>query len=220
MRARIGVDVVLPCLNEAAALPWVLARMPPGYRALVADNGSTDGSPSIASASGATVVHVEQRGYGAACHAGLLAAAAPVACVMDADGSLDPRELPTVAGPVLDRRADLVVGIRRPTARGAWPWSARAANAALVGLLRYRTGLGLGDLGPMRAFRLADILDLGLRDRRFGYPLETVLAAHRRGWRITEVDVDYLPRRGRSKVSGSVGGWVRTASDTWTVLSR
>src|SRR5271170_5806754 len=67
-------DVVLPCLNEAGALPGVLSRMPLGYRPVVADNGSTDGSAAIAASYGARVVHVPQRGFGAACHAGLVAA--------------------------------------------------------------------------------------------------------------------------------------------------
>src|SRR5690242_4173744 len=83
-------DVVLPCLNEAAALPWVLSRMPDGYRPIVADNGSTDGSPEIAAGLGATVVRVPRRGFGAAAHGGLEAATAEVVCFLDADGSFDP----------------------------------------------------------------------------------------------------------------------------------
>src|ERR1044071_6985233 len=114
------IDVVLPCLNEAAALPWVLARMPAGYRAIVADNGSDDGSSRIAGSHGAAVVHVPPRGFGAACHGGLLAAASEVVCFMDADGSLDPADLPLVAGPVIAGEADLMLGRRRPSARGAW----------------------------------------------------------------------------------------------------
>jgi glycosyltransferase involved in cell wall biosynthesis len=214
------INAVLPCLDEAAALPWVLERMPAGYHPIVADNGSTDGSPDIARSFGATVIHVERRGYGAACHAGLLAARAPVTCVLDADGSLDPRELPAVTAAVLDGSADLVLGRRKPATFGAWPLPARAANGVLVGLLRRRTGLRLRDLGPMRAFRLADMLALGLLDRRFGYPLETVLTAHQHAWRITEVPVGYQPRSGRSKVSGTITGWLRTASDTRAVLAR
>ena len=126
---RDAVDVVLPCLDEAQALPWVLARMPPGYRAIVADNGSTDGSADVARAHGATVVVVPQRGFGAACHAGLLAATADVVCFLDADASLDPQQLPLVAAPVVAGTADLVLGRRRPTTRGAWPLHGRIGNA-------------------------------------------------------------------------------------------
>src|SRR5689334_23093813 len=175
-------DVVLPCLNEAPALPWVLSRLPAGYRPIVADNGSTDGSAEIATAHGAVVVHVPQRGFGAAAHAGLLAATAEVVCFCDADGSFDPEQLQRVADPVRAGAADLVLGRRRPTARGAWPTHARIANAVLARHLRRVTGIRLHDLGPMRAARRTDLLALRLRDRRSGYPLEMVVAAARAGW--------------------------------------
>ncbi|MEU4428893.1 glycosyltransferase family 2 protein, partial [Actinoplanes sp. NPDC024001] len=108
-------DVVLPCLNEAAALPWLLARMPAGYRPVLADNGSTDGSTEVARRFGARVVDVPQRGYGAAVHAGIVAAdpADGVVCVLDADGSFDPAQLPALADPVRAGEADLVCGRRR-----------------------------------------------------------------------------------------------------------
>jgi glycosyltransferase involved in cell wall biosynthesis len=215
-------DVVLPCLDEAGALPWVLRRLPPGYRAIVADNGSTDGSARIAADHGALVVHVPQRGFGAAAHAGLEAATDDVVCFCDADASMDPAELPRVADPVLAGRADLVLGRRRPTVRGAWPQHARVANVALAVLLRRRTGLGLHDLGPMRAARREALLGLGITDRRFGYPLEMVTRAADAGWRVQEVDVDYAPRADgtRSKVTGTVLGTVRTVRDMRKVLSR
>src|SRR5215510_14589354 len=105
-------DVVLPCLDEAAALPWVLSRIPAGYRAIVADNGSTDGSAQVAATHGTTVIAVAQRGFGAAAHAGLLAATADVVCFLHADGSFDPAQLPRVADPVVIGGADLVLGRR------------------------------------------------------------------------------------------------------------
>ena len=108
------MDLVLPCLDEAAALAWVLPRVPPGVRAIVVDNGSTDGSADVAQGLGALVVHESARGFGSACHAGLLAATADVVAFMDADGSLDPRQLERVLGP-LRTGADLVLGRRRPT---------------------------------------------------------------------------------------------------------
>ncbi|MGH3432914.1 MAG: glycosyltransferase family 2 protein, partial [Thermocrispum sp.] len=87
------IDVVLPCLDEAAALPGVLGALPPGYRAIVVDNGSRDGSPEVATAHGATVVTERRKGYGAAVHTGLEAASSDVVCFLDADGSLDPADL-------------------------------------------------------------------------------------------------------------------------------
>jgi glycosyltransferase involved in cell wall biosynthesis len=213
------IDVVLPCLNEAAALPWVLARMPAGYRAIVADNGSDDGSSRIARSHGAVVVHVPQRGFGAACHGGLLAAASDVVCFMDADGSLDPADLPLVADPVTAGEADLVLGRRRPSARGAWPAHARLGNRAIAAAVRRRTGLQLHDLGPMRAVRRARLGELALADRRFGYPLEMVIRAAGAGWRIAELDVPYHPRTGRSKVTGTVRGTLRTVRDMSRVMA-
>lgn len=211
-------DVVLPCLDEAAALPWVLGRLPAGYRAIVADNGSTDGSPRIAAELGATVVIEPRRGFGAACFAGLSTATDEVVCFMDCDGSLDPRDLPLVADPVLGHEADLVLGARRHTSRRAWPLHARAGNAYLARQLRRRTGHDLTDLGPMRAARREPLLGLGLTDRRSGWPLEMVLRAGAAGWRIDEVPVGYAPRTGRSKVTGTVRGTARAVRDMSAVL--
>ncbi len=216
------VDVVLPCLDEVAALPWVLSRIPDGYRAIVADNGSTDGSPEVAEAYGATVVRVPRRGFGAAAHGGLEAATADLVCFLDADGSCDPAQLPRVVDPVQAGVADLVLGRRRPTAPGAWPPHARLGNAWLAARLRRRTGVPVHDLGPMRAARRADLLGLGLTDRRFGYPLEMVVKAARAGWRVREVDVAYAPRAagGRSKVTGTIRGTLRTVADMGRVMAR
>src|SRR3954464_12039912 len=136
-------DVVLPCRDEAAALPGLLARMPAGYRAVVVDNGSTDGSAAVARAHGAEVISVAEPGYGAAVHAGILAADPDdgVVCVMDADGSFDPADLPLVADPGRAGPARLAVGRRRPATRGAWPPHARLGNAVLARRLRRTTGL-------------------------------------------------------------------------------
>ncbi len=217
----VPVDVVLPCLDEAAALPWVLSRMPEGYRAIVADNGSTDGSPDIAAGHGARVVHVARRGFGAAAHGGLEAATAEVVCFLDADGSFDPAQLPRVVDPVAAGEADLVLGRRRPTTRGAWPLHARLGNAVLAARLRRRAAIPVHDLGPMRAARRTALLALDLTDRRFGYPLEMMVKAGRAGWRIREVDVDYALRAagGRSKVTGTVRGTLRTVADMSRVLA-
>ncbi|WP_254126783.1 glycosyltransferase [Aquihabitans sp. G128] len=210
-------DVVLPMLDEAAAIEAVLAAMPAGYRPIVVDNGSTDGSPDLARAAGALVVHEPERGFGSACWAGLLAATDDVVCFMDADGSLDPADLPLVADPVLAGVADLVLGERIATA-GAWPAHARVANRFLAFEVRRRTDLALRDLGPLRAVRRQALLDLGMVDRRFGWPLEMVLRADRAGWRVAEVPVPYRPREGRSKVTGTVKGTVRTVRDMSRIL--
>ena len=213
-----AVEVILPALDEAEALPWVLERMPAGFEALVVDNGSTDGTAELAEALGAHVVHEPRRGFGAACYAGLRAARANVVCFMDCDGSLDPIELSRVADPVLGGAADLVLGARRPAVRGAWPVHARLANLALARELRRRSGARLTDVGPMRCARRAELLALGIRDRRFGWPLEMVLRAAEADWRIAEVGVAYLPRSGRSKVTGTVLGTARAVRDMAATL--
>jgi glycosyltransferase involved in cell wall biosynthesis len=212
------VDVVLPVLDEAAALPWVLGAMPAGYRALVVDNGSTDGSGDLARALGATVVSEARRGFGSACTAGLAAATAPIVAFCDADASLDPAALPTVVAPVIGGEADMVLGARRPVGRGAWPTHARLANRYLARRVRRVTGVALTDLGPMRAARRDDLLALGIADRRFGWPLEMVLRAAAAGWRVAEVPVSYAPRTGRSKVTGTLAGTLRAARDMRRVL--
>jgi glycosyltransferase involved in cell wall biosynthesis len=213
------VDIVLPCLDEAAALPGVLSRLPAGYRALVVDNGSTDGSPGIAAAHGALVIREPRRGYGAAVHTGIEAATSDVVCVLDADGSLDPGALPELVALVRAGDADLAMGRRIPIGRGAWPWHARAGNAVLAALLR-RKGLPVRDIGPTRAFRRQDMLALDVQDRGFGYPLELLLRAASARWRVVERDVEYRRRTAgtTSKVSGSVRGTARAVRDMAGVL--
>jgi glycosyltransferase involved in cell wall biosynthesis len=200
------VDVVLPCLDEEGALPWVLGRLPEGWHAIVVDNGSTDDSARVAADHGATVVQEARRGFGSAAHAGLEAATADHVAFCDADASMDPADLVALAAPVMAGDADLVLGRRRPTTRGAWPVHARLANLALSHLMRRASGVDLHDLGPMRVARRRALLDLDLKDRRSGYPLEMVLRASEAGWRIVEQDAPYSPRVGRSKVTGTIRG--------------
>jgi glycosyltransferase involved in cell wall biosynthesis len=212
-----NVDVVLPVLNEAGALHWVLQRMPDGYRPIVVDNGSSDGSAEIATEHGAVVVHEPRRGFGAACAAGLDVASAEVVCFMDADGSLDPRELPRLVER-LGRDSDLALGAR-VAEPGAWPVHARVANRLLARRLRRSLGAPVTDLGPMRACRRVPLTELGLTDQRFGWPLEMVIRAADAGWRVTEAPVGYRRRiAGSSKVTGTIRGTVRTISDMRQVL--
>ena len=212
-------DVVLPVLDEAGALPGLLAALPAGFRPIVVDNGSTDGSAGIARSFGALVVDEPRRGFGAACWAGLQAADADIVCFMDADGSLDPADLVRVVEPINANHADLVLGAR-VAERGAWPLHARIANRTLARRLGRSLDLPLRDVGPMRAARRLDLLALGITDRRFGWPLEMVVLASQAGWRIDEIDVPYLARIGRSKVTGTVRGTLRAVGDMRAVLRR
>ena len=211
--------MILPVLDEAEAIPHVLAAMPPGFVPLVVDNGSRDGSAGVASRHGARVVREPRCGFGAACFAGLQAARSDVVCFMDCDGSLDPGQLPLVAGPVICGEADLCVGARNPEP-GAWPWHARAGNRVLALELRRRFGFGLTDLGPMRSADREALLALDLRDRGFGWPLEMVIKAGVAGWSVAEVGVSYRVRAGgRSKVSGSARGTLRALRDMAALIA-
>lgn len=216
--AEVAVTVVLPCMNEATSLPGVLSRVPDGYRSLVVDNNSTDGTADVAARHGAEVVAESQPGYGSAVHAGVVAARTPIVAVLDADGSLDPAVLPQLVDALSD--ADLVAGRRRALPGLNWPWHARLGNAAVCWRLRTRHGLPVHDIAPMRVMRRDALLDLGVADRRSGYPVELLVRAAAAGWRVVECDVDYGPRTGgKSKVSGSVRGSATAALDFWRAIS-
>jgi len=218
-------ELILPCRDEAGALVDLLPRVPDAFSVIVVDNGSTDGTADVARRLGARVVHEPLPGYGAAVHAGLLAAGAEFVAVMDGDGSLDPDDLLPLLDAVASGRASMAVGRRRPTGRGVWPWHARLGNRLVLAWLRRRlagdAGLAVRDIAPIRVCRRTDLLALDVRDRRFGYPVELLQKASRAGWRIVEQDVGYHARaRGtRSKVSGSVVGTARAARDFWRVLA-
>ncbi|MEB3983622.1 glycosyltransferase family 2 protein [Mycobacterium sp. 663a-19] len=213
-----AVTVVLPCLNEEESLPGVLAAIPAGYRALVVDNNSTDATATVAGRHGADVVAEPRAGYGSAVHAGVVAATTPIVAVIDADGSMDPGELPRLVAAL--ERADLVIGRRRPVPGLHWPWVARLGTVVMSWRLRTRHGLPVHDIAPMRVARREALLELGVADRRSGYPLELLVRAATAGWRVVELDVSYGPRTGgKSKVSGSLRGSITAIVDFWKVIS-
>jgi glycosyltransferase involved in cell wall biosynthesis len=213
------VTVVLPCLNEEESLPAVLAAVPVDYRVLVVDNNSTDDTAGVARRLGAAVVAEQQAGYGAAVHAGVLAATTPIVAVIDADGSMDPADLPRLVA-ALDQGADMAIGRRRPVPGLHWPFVARLGTVVMSWRLRTRHGLPVHDIAPMRVARREAVLNLGVVDRRSGYPLELLVRAAAAGWRVAEFDVSYGPRTGgKSKVSGSLRGSATAIFDFWKVIS-
>jgi glycosyltransferase involved in cell wall biosynthesis len=206
-------------LNEAESLPGVLALVPAGYQALVVDNNSTDGTAEVARRCGATVVEEPQPGYGAAVHAGIVAASTPIVAVLDGDGSMDPRELPKLVDD-LDHGVDMAVGRRRPRPGVSWPWHARLGNQVVCWRLRRRHGIPVHDIAPMRVAHRDAFVGLGVADRRSGYPLELLVRAAAAGWVIAEHDIAYGSRTGgKSKVSGSVRGSFVAIVDFWRVIS-
>jgi glycosyltransferase involved in cell wall biosynthesis len=205
------VSVVIPALNEEAAIGGVVGEVPRElvHEIIVVDNGSTDRTAARAAAAGARVVHEPARGYGAACLAGARAAAdAEILVFLDGDRNEDPRELSAVLAPLLAGQADLVLGSR--TRGGAEPGALtpqqRVGNRIVTGLLRLLYGLALTDIGPFRAIHARVLRDLAMEHRTYGWPVEMVVKAARRGYRIVEVPVTCRARLGRSKVAGTLKG--------------
>ena len=219
-----GVTVVLPALDEAAALPAALASFPAGVDLVVVDNGSTDGTAAVAAALGVRVVSEPRRGFGAACWAGVQASPqARVLAFADADGSLDGADLAVVAGPVLRDEADLVLGSRVRGHRdpGALSGLALAENLVLGAACGLLFGVRLSDLGPFRAVRRDLLVRLGISDRGQGWPLEMVGRAALAGLRVVEVPVRYHRRAaGHSKVAGSLTGSLHAAAHMTRVTAR
>lgn len=216
MSAGVVVDCVIPALNEASSIGRVLDELPRPLvrRAVVSDNGSTDGTAAVAREHGALVVSEPERGYGAACLRGLTALERDppdIVLFLDGDLSDDPSEAETLVGPIRAGRADLVIGSRTRGARepGALTPQARFGNWLATRLIRSLYGVRYTDLGPFRAIRWEALQALGMRDRAFGWTVEMQVKAARRGIRAEETPVRYRRRIGRSKISGTLSGSVR-----------
>jgi glycosyltransferase involved in cell wall biosynthesis len=223
--ARPTIDVVIPALDEERSLPRVLADLPRDRlrRIVVVDNGSSDTTAERAREAGANVVTEPRRGYGSACLAGLdrvrrdPAGPPDVVVFLDADYSDRPDELPTVVAPILEGRADLVIGSRTLGARepGALLPQARFGNALATGMIRLLYGVRFTDLGPFRAVRWGALERLAMQDRDFGWTVEMQVKAARLGIPTAEVPVSYRCRIGTSKITGTIAGSVRAG---WKIL--
>jgi glycosyltransferase involved in cell wall biosynthesis len=207
--------LVIPALDEEDALGAVLAAVDRALvrDVIVGDNGSRDRTAEVARAGGAVVMHVEERGYGAACAGALGALAADVDLVvfMDADGSDDPAEMASLIEPIVDGRADLVIGSRAlgVVERGALTPQQRFGNWLATRMIRAIYGHRYSDLGPFRAIR-RELLDrIAMRDRRYGWTVEMQIRALQLGARVAEVPVRYRRRVGKSKISGTVTGVIK-----------
>lgn len=220
----------MPALDEEAALPGVLSRMPAGVaRVVVADNGSADATAAVARAHGAEVVHEPRRGYGAACLAALRHLSdhgdpPDVIVFMDADGSEDPADIGHLVAPIVANEADMVLGVRRSTGGGGVGTilpHARLGNRLVLGLVRALFGRAFRDLPPFRAVEAAALRRLEMDDRDWGWTLQMQIRAHRRGLRITEIDVDHRARsEGRSKITGSLPMSIRVGLKMFWTLAR
>ena len=223
MPAQPKVAVIIPCLNEEASIPLVLAALPPGRvdRIYVVDNGSTDRTREVAAAAGAAVVTERERGYGAACLAGVAAARdADVLVFLDGDYSDHPEDLDQLLSPVLAGDVDLVLGSRTvlPDSRRALLPQARFGNRLATMLLRWLFGARYTDLGPFRVIRRDAFERLAMQDRTFGWTIEMQIKAARAGLRVREVPVRYRSRIGQSKISGTLSGTLRAGTRIlWTI---
>ncbi len=206
------IVVVIPALDEEEGVAAVVREVPPLVdEVIVVDNGSRDRTAAAAREAGATVVSEPRRGYGSACLAGIAAAGgADVIVFLDADRSDYPAQLVDVVRPILDGRADLVIGSRTlgRSEAGSHPWHAVLGTRACVALMNLLAGSRATDLGPFRAITADALRRLDMRDRTYGWTVEMQVQAARRGLRVVEVPVDYRPRLGRSKVSGTLRGTV------------
>ena len=206
------IGVIIPALNEEESLPYVLPELPWSIldRVIVVDNGSTDRTAAVAAAGGALVVHEPQRGYGAACFAGIRAAQeADILVFLDADGSFDAGEIPLLVAPIERGEAELVLGSRLRGEResGAMPPHALFGNWLVASVIHHLAKIPLTDLGPFRAIRRLTLERLQMQERTYGWPSEMIVKAARLGVPIREIPVRYRRRRGgHSKVSGTWRG--------------
>lgn len=212
--SRADWCIVLPVLDEAAALPGLLAEMSAAdllRRAVFVDNGSVDGSRELIEAVGALVVSEWRRGYGYACRAGAEVCrqkGAAVVVFMEADGTDDPGDLPRLVGPVLAGDVDLLVGSRHKAdlSRGSMPFHQQWGNALTVLCLRVFFGVRVPDNGPFRAIGTDLLGRLAMEPRAFAWTTEMLLKAFQAGARVEWTEVSYRDRRGESKIAGSIWG--------------
>lgn len=215
------VALIIPALDEESAIGPLLDGVDRTLvrDVIVGDNGSRDNTAEVARARGATVVHVAERGYGAACAGALerLPADTEIVLFMDADGSDDPSEIALLLAPIEENRADFVIGSRAlgVVERGALTPQQRFGNWLATRLIARIHGHRYTDLGPFRAIR-RDLLDrIAMRDRRYGWTVEMQVRALQLGARVAEVPVRYRRRVGKSKISGTVSGVMKAG---WWIL--
>ena len=205
------ISVVIPTLNEAQAIAEVVAGVPKDgvTQIIVVDNGSIDGTAERASAAGAQVIHEPRRGYGSACLAGAEAArGSDIIVFLDGDRSDDPRQLDLIAAPLIQKQADLTIGSRIGGAleRGAMPLHGRLGNRLIVLILRGLYGVRITDIGSFRAIRTQALFNLDMEQMTYGWPVEMVVKAARKGLRIKSIPIRYRRRIGVSKVTGTLRG--------------
>ncbi|MGH7143913.1 MAG: TIGR04283 family arsenosugar biosynthesis glycosyltransferase, partial [Planctomycetota bacterium] len=218
------VAVVIPALNEEQAIGSVLDAIPRWVtQIIVADNGSTDRTAIVAAQKGATVVAEPQRGYGAACLAGMKALDRPdIVVFLDGDFSDSPDEMERLIAPIVLDEADLVIGSRAlgSAQAGSLTWPQRFGNALACTLLQLLYGVQYTDLGPFRAIRYSALRRLAMTDRNYGWTVQMQARAARLKLRAVEVPVSYRRRIGTSKISGTLRGVCGAGTKILTTIFR
>ena len=220
MPAPPRISVIIPVFNEQDAIEKVIGDIPSHLptEIIVVDNGSTDQTAKLAAAMGARIVRENRRGYGSACLAGIAATGEPdIVVFLDGDYSDHPNEMPDLIVPILENRADLVIGSRvlGNSEPGALMIQARFGNRLATSLIKILFGVSYTDLGPFRAIRYGALMDLNMRDKTFGWTVEMQVKAAKQALKIQEVPVSYRKRIGVSKITGTLKGTLKAG---WKIL--
>jgi glycosyltransferase involved in cell wall biosynthesis len=222
MRGGLRIGVVIPALDEEAAIGRVLDAVPAWVdEVVVVNNGSVDATCTVARAHGARVVDENRRGYGVACRTGIGALRDPqVVVFLDGDFSDHPEQMARLVDPIARGDADFVVGKRVCDRGDGMNGVQRFGNRLACGLINGLWHARYSDLGPFRAIRRTSLEALALRDRNFGWTVEMQIKAVRHGLRVREVQTGYRRRIGHSKISGTLRGAVGAGAKILFVIFR
>ncbi|TFV92367.1 glycosyltransferase family 2 protein [Algoriphagus kandeliae] len=214
MSSGLIVDVIIPAFNEEKSIPKVIRDIPNWVRhVVIANNNSTDSTAEEAQKAGAIVVFEGQKGYGKACLTAMdwiksQSIQPDVVVFLDGDYSDYPEEMELLLQPIVEGKADMVIGSRALGNRekGSMTLPQVFGNWLATTLMKWIQGAIYTDLGPFRTIRWKKLLDLEMRDENYGWTIEMQIKAHQKGLKYLEVPVTYRKRIGVSKVSGTVKG--------------
>lgn len=223
-----NIVVIIPAYNEEASIAKVIADIPQDLvqEVIVVNNNSSDNTPKVAKAAGATVLDEPQQGYGAACLKGIAylkdkQVAPDIVVFIDGDYSDFPQQMPEVVAPIIEQDIDMVIGSRALGERqkGAMMPQQIFGNWLATRLIRLFYGMRFTDLGPFRAIKYSKLLAIDMKDENYGWTVEMQLKAAKHKLAVTEVSVDYKRRIGVSKVSGTIKGTIMAGYKIiWTIF--
>ena len=211
-----NIDVIIPAFNEEQSIPLVLNDIPDFVRQIiVVNNNSIDRTAIAAAESGAHVVDQPDQGYGNACLKGIetlksLDTPPEIVVFLDADYSDHPEEMNRLVEPILYGDVDFVVGSRALGERekGSMMPQQRFGNWLATFMVKLLYKRKITDLGPFRAIKFQQLMDLEMKDQTFGWTIEMQLKAIKKNYKYQEVPVSYRKRIGRSKITGTVKGTI------------